>query len=261
MGVRDHFIVWSGLTIAPLLTAQALWARHRAPLLPAASPPDSGRVASNDDSSSELLSIVIAGESTAAGVGASNHERALAGQLATSLAHELSRPVAYSSLGLIGARAADCLAQVIELELLPSLSAATVDLIVLALGANDTAKLTSRATWRRVLETILLRLRVAFDGPILFTGVPPMHAFTALPQPLRAVVGARARLLDDDVACVVARHRDCYHHRPTLVMRPDFLAPDGYHPSELGYARWAEQLANLLVPVLNGPPSGRADVV
>jgi lysophospholipase L1-like esterase len=190
-----------------------------------------------------VLTIYLVGESTVAGVGARSHEHGLSGQLARRLAEALSRPVRWEALGLTGARARDCLEGQVELELVPRMRARPSDLIVVVLGVNDTTKLTSRASWRRAIRDIVSRCRRETSCPIVFTGVPPVHRFTALAWPLRSVVGARARLLDDDLRRIAEAAAGCHHLAINVDLKGDDLAADGFHPSERGYARWADELA------------------
>ena len=205
--------------------------------------PHSGTSAPKDPSDAPALSLYLIGESTVAGVGARTHELALSGQLALRLAEALARPVHWGALGLISARARDCLELLVELELIPRLERAPADLIVFALGVNDTTKLTARAQWREALDQIVQRVREKTSCPILFTSLPPMEHFRALPQPLRVMLGARARMLDGDIARIAHRSPGVHHHHAELEFEPDYLASDGFHPSELGYARWGAQLA------------------
>ena len=243
MALRDHAIWWPGLLTLPVLLGQAIQARRTTPLLPSAPSPHSGTSAPKDPCDARALSLYLIGESTVAGVGARTHEHALSGQLARGLAEALARPVHWEALGLIGARARDCLELQVELELIPRPERATADLIVVALGVNDTTKLTARAKWRETLYQIVRRLREKTSCPILFTSLPPMEHFRAMPQPLRVMLGARARMLDGDIARVVNISPGVHHHRAEIEFEPDYLASDGFHPSELGYALWGAQIA------------------
>lgn len=243
MGARDHVIWWPGLVALPLLVGQAIHARRRTPVLPSAPSPHFGKCEPAGPSTASELSIYLVGESTVAGVGARSHAQALSGQLARRLAQAGSRSVHWNAFGLTGARAKDCLEYLIPLELAPRLTQTGADLVVVTLGVNDTTKLTPRARWRESLRGIVACLRDATDAPILFTGVPPMENFRALPQPLRRMLGARARMLDDDIARIATATGGAYHHPIALKFEPEYLAADGFHPSELGYELWAEQLA------------------
>jgi lysophospholipase L1-like esterase len=88
-------------------------------------------------------------------------------------------------------------------------------------------------------------------APVALAGVPPMHTFPALPQPLRAVLGARARRLDAALARLPARLPALRHVPMRLDPARDLFCEDGFHPSEAGYAIWGarmgEELAEMVV--------------
>lgn len=227
-------IGWRLLLIlsAPLILPQAVYARWRTPRLPEAKEPTEGH------SPSALyppLRIAFVGESTIAGVGANSMTNALTGVTISTL--EQHYCVRWHILGHNGIRIA---------ELLPLVSAvwlAGKQVIVVAIGANDTTKLTSYAKWIAGLSTFIAKVRRHTHAPIIFSELPPMHLFTALPQPLRAVVGQRARLFDKALRRVCDSLQGSYHLPLDFRPRPGYLASDGYHPSEKAYQQWGKRLA------------------
>ena len=46
---------------------------------------------------------------------------------------------------------------------------------------------------------------------VVLSGLPPMHAFPALPQPLRTYIGSRAKRLDAVLARLMAGAADGFH--------------------------------------------------
>ena len=260
MALRDHAIWWPGLLTLPVLLGQAIHVRRTTQLLASAPSPHSGTCTPKNASEERQLSMYLVGESTVAGVGARSHTHGLSGQLASRLSERLSRPVRWEALGLIGARARDCLDHQIQLELIPRMKQVPSHLIVVVVGVNDTTKLTPRPEWRKTVSEIVERCRRETQCPILFAGVPPMGHFTALPWPLRSVVGARARLLDEDLHRVAASETNCHHHRVELELEPDYLASDGFHPSELGYALWGAQLAEQAASLVASEEKTRRNV-
>ena len=126
------------------------------------------------------------------------------------------------------------------------------DLAVLALGVNDVLRLHGPRRWSRDLRVLLRALRERTGAGVVLAPVPPMHGFPVLPQPLRAVLGARADRLDHAAARLAdglpgvahaALPRDALHE-------PDLFCSDGFHPSAAGYARWAEGMVPALVSLL-----------
>jgi lysophospholipase L1-like esterase len=83
---------------------------------------------------------------------------------------------------------------------------------------------------------------------VLWSGLPPMHRFPALPQPLRAVLGRHARDLDAALERHACRDQASLQHVPMPPMsRPEWIAQDGFHPGPQAYAVWGGALAQALM--------------
>ncbi|OQX34822.1 MAG: hypothetical protein B0D91_11800 [Oceanospirillales bacterium LUC14_002_19_P2] len=227
-----------GLAGLPVLAVQGRWVRRKTPRLPEAS----GEWRGCSGRANVAHNLYLLGESTIAGVGVDVMHKALAGQLANALSGESGSKVSWQALGKNGLKCADTTS-----ELLPSFRQAQKDaaanLVVIALGVNDTTGLTSLNAWQRQLVHMLEEIRSVTDCPIVFAAIPPVHLFSALSQPLSTVLGARARLLDKALKDVAKAHSQVFHMDTVFSFQPDYLASDGYHPSEKGYRLWGEQLA------------------
>ncbi len=235
---RHRLFWWMGLAGLPVLAVQGRWVRRKTPRLPEARGEWQGCSGSGDVASN----LYLLGESTIAGVGVDVMHKALAGQLANALSAESSSKVCWQALGKNGLKCEDSIS-----ELLPSFrqaqKSAAANLVVIALGVNDTTGLTSMNAWRRQLVRMLEEIRSVTNCPVVFAAIPPVHLFSALPQPLSTVLGARARLLDKALQGVAEAHSRVFHMDTVFRFQPDYLASDGYHPSEKGYRLWGEQLA------------------
>jgi lysophospholipase L1-like esterase len=230
--------------LLPLLYLQGRRLRARTPRLPEASGPCTGR----GEGAAPPIRLLVLGESTAAGVGAPSHREALAGSVAVALRARTGRAVEWRALGRSGATA-----RVVREELLPMLPPEPWDAVVIALGVNDTLRLRGPRRWRRDLERLLRALPGA--PVVVLASVPPMHRFPALPMPLRAVVGARARRLDREAARFPRRFPHVSHSELQVDEGPDwrdFFCADGFHPSVAGYTRWGEALAATVAAQLPG---------
>lgn len=239
---------WVALPLLPVVLPQALWARRTAVRLPPAAGAQNGLVGA---AGAPPLRLLLLGESTVAGVGVELQEAALAGQLAVALAACLQRPVAWRACGENGITAAQACQR-----LLPQALAEPADLAVLVFGVNDTTHLSSLQTWDDSLRQ-LSRALVAGGCRVVFTGVPPIEHFSALPWLLRKLLGWRAALMDHHLRRV-CREEGVGYQRLELEFADDYLARDGYHPSALGYRVWGEGLALALsaVPGLAGSATG-----
>jgi lysophospholipase L1-like esterase len=139
-------------------------------------------------------------------------------------------------------------------EFIASAAPVEADLVVVALGVNDTISLSSVAQWVGALDALLASLRrAAHAAPVVLAAVPPMQHFPALPSPLRQVLGLRARVLDRAAITWAAGRRAVVHvphPRAPLADVSAAFCSDGFHPSVAGYECWGAALASAAAPLL-----------
>ena len=231
--LRDSLIFWS---VIPWLVPQALWVRQRAPRLAGAQGAQEGRVGSG-----EALSFLAIGDSIIAGVGAESHQTSIVGQTAKALSARLNRAVHWQAIGLKGADT-----QIVLDQLLPQLPKQSADFILISVGVNDTTGLHSGFRWRYNLHRLLSLLRQhSPQAKIALTGLPPMGEFPLLPQPLRSVLGLRAKTLDH-IAIEVLADNAALHVPVVMDADPLNFCGDGFHPSEHGYRQFGQTIADAL---------------
>jgi lysophospholipase L1-like esterase len=222
--------------LAPLLYLQGRVTRWKIGTLPDAEGEKSGRYGTGDDAAK----LFVIGESTVAGLGASTHEKALAGQFARRLSDHLGRPVAWNVVGKSGVTAREA----IDL-LLPRTPDEKFDYILVGLGGNDVLKLSSPRKWRRDMTEMLGLLRERSRDAVIFITNCPMIVFSpVLPQPIKALLWKLSRMHDANIREFTSEmDRVFYFRQPPHIGRDGFFA-DGIHPSEQGYADWAEAMVN-----------------
>lgn len=204
--------------------------------------------------SGPALRMVWLGDSTAAGVGASDADLAIPRRVATAL----DRPVELTSLAVSGERVAD----VVD-DQAPELDALRPDVVLVSIGANDVVHLTSRADFRAHYDDVVAAVP---EGALLvLLGVPDMGAPPRYLQPLRGIASFRGRQLEE-VSRDVARDNDAVYvdiagqTGPTMRSDTDrYFAEDRYHPSDDGYALWADAVLEQLVPALDERETTDAD--
>lgn len=223
--------------LLPVLLAQGYWLRKRTPRLPDAAGPLAGTVGV----AGEPIRLIAVGESTVAGVGADSHETALAGQLAAALSRHSKRRVDW----LVAARSG-INARLSLVELVPKLAGYRADVVLIALGVNDSIEFHTARRWTADLERLIESVRGEVgEALVLLSGVPPLDYFPALPEPLSSVLGARSASLEQ-ASIRLAKRMKRVVHVPFQIERKrcvELFCADGFHPSELGYKLWAEQLA------------------
>jgi len=233
------------LLLAPLLVVQARRTRRDTPRLPEAGGADQGREGSGDG---PPLRLLVVGESTAAGVGVTEHRQGLGAHLARTLADARQAPVTWRVIGVNGIRA-----QGLN-RLLANQPPPDTDLVIISLGVNDTTGVTRPHRYRQHLADLIGTLRRDRpDLPVYLLAVPPMQHFTALPRPLRDLLGQRAAQLDRAQRTLASQMPNVHHLAYPVIGDPAYLAEDGYHPSEKGYAYIAGQVARQLTHAADEP--------
>lgn len=160
-----------------------------------------------------------------------------------ALANARHRSVSWRALGQSGYDSN----KILQL-LVPQLPDVTFNYIIVSVGVNDITGLTSIRNWRRNLAALLFKLRAhSPDALIAVAGMPPMHEFPLLPQPLRAAFGMRARVFDEVAKRVISEHNRSLHIPLDFEPDPSGFAPDGYHPSEESYVEFGRRLADRLL--------------
>ncbi len=217
--------------LAPVLLLQGKLTRRSVPVLP--EPPGNREgVAGNGPP----LRVLIAGDSAAAGVGAASQDEALLGRLVADLSTDFS--VAWSLHATSGHTTKQ------TLERLEQLPQQTFDVAVTSLGVNDTISMVSLPDWRRRQARLRQLLRDRFGvRTLIVSGLPPVHGFPALPQPLRWHVGLRATQLHRALAADVAAEADARFIDLRFSDDMSLMASDGFHPGPRIYAEWAQLIA------------------
>lgn len=222
------------LLLAPWLMWQGRQVRKNTLRLPEANGPRAGQ-----SGTGEPLRLLILGDSAAAGVGCSQQHEALSGQLVAGLTERFQvdwQLWAKSSLTCAGILA---LAQ-------QQASAAPFDVVVISAGVNDVTRRTPRPQWRNDLQALTNYLRHERGAKqIIFTAIPPMHKFPALPQPLRWFVGQQAIALNNDLQAH-CQQAGCDYLTFDFPFQPEYMAKDGFHPSPKATTLWAEAVLSMV---------------
>lgn len=227
--------LWLGL-LGPLLWLQGTYVRKVTPILPEPAGPREGTTGEGPE-----IRLLIAGDSAAAGVGAASQDEALCGQLVQRLAKRFTvrwKLVAVTGLDSLG------------LEKMLESVVAPFDVVVLSIGVNDVTNLMSPSRWVLWQERLAERIFSTHTAKLLIhSAVPPMHGFTALPQPLRWFMGHWAKEMNQRLENSLSDRSRRFFHLPVQEDVSIGLAADGFHPGPLGYAAWAQGLSELIIGV------------
>lgn len=225
MRVRVYALVTAGVLVAGAAT-YAFVPRQDARRLP-------------PDRAHPLIYVAL-GDSTVYGVGAGSPESNYVSRL-----HERLRSVyphaRVVNLGVSGATAAD----VLEVQLSRAVSFRP-DLVTLSIGPNDITRERDVRRYERDIEAILETLRSETGAVVVVNLIPDLTVTPRFRGKPRVAVLGRQVLAFNEVLGRQARARgaevvDLYGpSQDEVPRRPELISADGYHPSDQGYARWAE---------------------
>jgi lysophospholipase L1-like esterase len=223
------------LALAPVLYAQAARMRRTAVRMPVPPGPCEGL----EGDGPVRLRLLVAGDSSAAGVGAPSQQQALALPLARRLTRQLDGAVSWQLVAASGLTSQGVLQALMGAATRPA------DVAVIVCGANDITKerpLPEAIRWRQHIAA-WLRSRCGV-AHALFTGLPPMEIFPAIPYPLSWYSGLMARMNNRLQArwAADAASSGVVHVEMDGIVEPALFCHDGFHPGPAIYARVVERL-------------------
>jgi lysophospholipase L1-like esterase len=226
------------IALGPVLYAQARRLRTIALQLP--EPP--GARDGVEGEREPRLRLLVAGDSSAAGVGADTQDDALARPIARELARRLNTSIAWQLVARTGLTS-EGLLQHLQREVV-----GPADVAVIVVGVND---LTSEVPLRRALHwraAIVDWLRAGAEvKQVLFTSMPEMQHFPLIPQPLAWYAGLHARRNNQAQARWARSLVNVTHIDLGGLTRAGWMARDGYHPAPPLYAHLAGRIGAAIV--------------
>jgi lysophospholipase L1-like esterase len=245
-GVTGAAAGLAGVSVA-LLLRQAADARRIIPM--AEAPPPRGDGLYGPKFPGRPLSMVVLGDSTAAGYGVHRPRETPGALLANGVARRLRRPVRLHRLAVVGAMSAGLPYQVdAALEYAPEVA-------VIFVGGNDVTHVTGRAAAVRHLGDAVRRLREVGCTVVVGT-CPDVGTIQPIKPPLRWLARSWSRQLAADQTMAVVEAGG-YTVSLGDLLGPAFAADPGrmfgadrFHPSVEGYARAAAVVMPTLMAAL-----------
>ncbi|WP_179996562.1 SGNH/GDSL hydrolase family protein [Acinetobacter sp. YH16051] len=191
----------------------------------------------------QTLSLLILGDSAAAGVGVAHQNDALLGAVISALQHQ------YQVHWRLEAQSGDTTSQVIQKT--KKLVNQKYDVVVTSVGVNDVTRLMSAQTWIKQQQHFYQLIQAKFQPELIIaTGVPPMHLFPALPNPLSWLFGQYAKQMNLQLEKMIAQQEDMqwieYDIRKYQSMSLE-MAKDGFHPSKEIYQIWGKEVSDRIL--------------
>ncbi|GAB4360040.1 MAG: SGNH/GDSL hydrolase family protein [Oricola sp.] len=222
----------------PVYVWQGVALRMRIERLLPAIVPHEGRFAG----SGEEIRLLVAGDSSVAGVGMSALDETLAWNLARTIAERTGRPVYWRSAGANSATSAD-----LRDHVLPHVERRDFTHVVLVVGTNDMKNFHVIRRFRKNFGTLLYVAHTRFpQARLVWAPVADMTRIPALPRALGRILQMRAELINA-MGGRLCNERRAVMADPVPILGPEGFARDGFHAGPAGYRAWAEHLAGYLV--------------
>ena len=178
--------------------------------------------------------ILILGESTAAGVGANNLENTLAGHFHRILGS--SRRI--ENIGKNGLTVGKTYEYYRKSGFFQY---GKIDGLILFLGANDCFKLTSPSTFSQQLKCLIDQISSELNPDwIYLADIPPVHLFPAFSDKMRSFLQTQRTFLQREMILLSQSNQKIVFDPISLDLSPEFFSEDQIHPSDLGYQKIAE---------------------
>jgi lysophospholipase L1-like esterase len=218
------------------------------------------------------LRLAVLGDSTTAGVGVDRPEDALPHLLAQRIADAEGRSVQVVSFGWAGARVADLAPKQVPHAMQPLRHGEEpflpgADIIAIVIGSNDATHRTRPRRFRAEMRATLEQVRrVAPRARMVVAGIPDFRGALREIEPLIFLTNQYARLLRpisrSEATRANASYADLAAEVPDrIVGRTDVLSRDQFHPSVVGYAAWADVIADALARGPETPGAGALEPV
>jgi lysophospholipase L1-like esterase len=220
--------------LLPLLYLQGQFVRLKVGRLPDAGGDNVGITGEGE----ETFNLLAIGESTIAGIGAETHREAFTGQFAKHFSQKMEKKVKWHAFGVSGITVRRTIQEVV-----PHIPDEQMNLIVIALGANDVFAVNSPKKWRRDISELINLLKEKYpDTEIFLANVPMIRDFLALPNPLRYLLSRLAKIQHFNTIDLISTLEKVYYFEEVSKVDDEFFCADGVHPSVKGYDLWSEAM-------------------
>lgn len=206
-------------------------------------PPHKGIVSKTGGKTKAPLSILLIGDSSAAGVGVETIEESLGGHICHLLNAKTKRTVHVHIAGNNSATADQ-----IRDYVVPNLEPEKYDFIALNIGTNDAKNFHRGNRFCNNFGTLIYALKAKWpSATIIWSGIIDMEELFILPKPLNKILGIRSRILNRNGKILCEERGVLSPSNKDWKVIPENFSDDGFHASSLGYERWADGLSDYII--------------
>ena len=196
---------------------------------------------------------VAIGDSTVEGIGASHPSRSYTSIIFSSIQQQY-RNAHYYNLGKRGAP----IRQVIN-EQLERAIALHPDLITISVGANDIRLHTKLSIFEKELVSLISRLQSETSAQIVINNIPDFSLTKAVPKRLKPIAKVLIQRFNSVIETVSEKAGVIYidlHTQSRVYAKfyPEAVSEDEFHPSDFGYAIWANTIVTSIKHILYPKP-------
>jgi acyl-CoA thioesterase I len=192
---------------------------------------------------------VAIGDSTARGVGASHPSRSYTHILYQSLKQQHKKAY-HHNLGVSGARIREVIVRQLDEAI-----AYKPDLVTISVGANDIRHRTRISSFQKDLRELIDRLQTETTARIVINNIPDFSTTKAVPVQYKAIIKILIERFNKVIELTAQETGIIYidlHTQSRVYNRfyPEIVSEDDFHPSDFGYAIWANTIITTLLPLL-----------
>lgn len=184
---------------------------------------------------------VALGDSTAEGIGASSPEKSYPALIYKALQREY-KVVQFYNYGKMSVKSR----HVLDLQVEKAIRKQP-NLITLSVGANDIRFGITIRTFAKQMKEILQKLQRDTFSTIIVSTIPDFSEVPRTPQLLKVPSAIAIRRYNDVIKSIADELKILYADIFTKSKEfSEIVAKDGFHPSDTGYALWAESILRVL---------------
>jgi lysophospholipase L1-like esterase len=188
-------------------------------------------------SKGSIQNLLIIGESTAAGVGASSPNATFSHYIYNQLKQEYD----IYNLGKKGLKVENLKKLLVHGQ--PDIPM-EIQTAVILIGANDCFKFTPPGKFKKhIKEFVLLLILMKGTEKIIISPIPFVHQFPSLPKSIRFFLGWHRTILTKELENLAKKLPEMKFENIKIKYPIEYFAEDGIHPSDMGYEKLAFEIS------------------